>query len=454
MFNHVALRLSLALTVGAFLYVGPGPGLFTMNEAAAAPRCPNLTILLDQSASMSQTPAGSIPMPGEQSKWDIATSVLTNLITKYDGLLPIGYSNFPYQNASCDTRGFYVTTTGKTLSPAYGNRQDIYNAMHAYPTAYPWSGGSTPTCTAVANLAMQPQLQDPTRGQYILLVTDGAPEAQCCPTDPVQTTVAAISAADAQSPAVQTFVVGFGIVPAQAAALDSMAVAGGVPDNDPNHKFYVATDETTLDAKISGILSQLVGGDAGAPVTCEDGCYGTPCAAGSVCLQDQCVTNPCATQTCPSGQTCLFNGTTASCIGVCAPACPLGATCNNGQCVPNACGGPCASGQMCDTSSDTCVPDPKCQNVACHETQGCIAGKCVDDPCVYTTCPAGTQCLAFTGQCMAPRDPNETEPGNMATGCAVGPGRRSHASELGPLCALLALIVLAASSLRRRRIVG
>src|SRR5262249_23036404 len=108
---------------------------------AKAGHCPNLVVLLDQSASMAQTPAGAQPRTGEKSKWDIAVAELTTLVSKYDGFLPVGYSNFPYRNASCDTRGFYVTTTGKKLTPSYTNRQDIYDAMHAFPTAYPFSGG-------------------------------------------------------------------------------------------------------------------------------------------------------------------------------------------------------------------------------------------------------------------------------------------------------------------------
>lgn len=437
MSSHVSARLSVSLMGGlaCAMALAASPTM-----ATAAPRCPNLTILLDESASMKQTPAGVAPQTGELSKWQIATTSLKTIVNKYDGLLPLGYSNFPYRESSCDTRSFDVPV-------GYGTKQAIIDAMFAFPTAYPWNGGSTPTCTAVANLAADPALKDTTRAQYILLVTDGAPEAVCCGADPVKSTVDAITAAAGQSVPIHTIVVGFGNLPTQEqTALDQMAFAGGVPDSG-THKYFSADSAATLDAKLSGILKTLVGGDAGAPVTCEDGCYGAGCPSGQVCYNNACVTNTCSTQTCPSGQSCLFSGTTGTCVAVCSASCPLGTRCDNGSCVADACGGPCPSGQMCNTSNGQCVADPKCANVACHTTQGCVAGKCVDNPCTYTTCPAGTQCVDFSGMCMPARDPNDT---GMNTGCQCDLGGRSHASELGPLGALLVLALLMYRRQRRQ----
>src|SRR6185295_18335366 len=125
------------------------------------------------------------------------------------------------------------------------------------------------------------------------------PEVGCCPGDPVQTTVNSITAARSQTPSIKTIVVGFGVVPAEAAALDSMAMAGGLPDNDPAHKFYLASDQASLDTKLASILKQLLGGDAGEPVLCEDGCYGNGCPGmNEVCINSQCKPNTCPTMTC------------------------------------------------------------------------------------------------------------------------------------------------------------
>lgn len=447
MSSHVSLLFPGLFSAGRLSagLVGGLAGLVALGLAGpveAAPRCPNLTILLDESASMKQTPKGVAPQTGELSKWQIATSSLKTIVNKYDGLLPLGYSNFPYRESSCDTRSFNVPV-------GYGTRQAIIDAMFAFPTAYPWNGGSTPTCTAVSNLAADPVLKDATRQQYILLVTDGAPESVCCGSDPVQSTVDAITAAASQSVAIRTIVVGFGNLPApEQAALDSMAFAGGVPDGSGTHKFFSADSAASLDAKLASILQSLVGGDAGASVTCEDGCYGSAgCPSGQVCLKNACVANPCSTQSCPSGQSCLFTGTSASCVATCSASCPGGTRCENGSCVADACGGPCPAGQMCNAANGQCLADPKCTNVACHTTQGCIAGKCVDNPCLYTTCPEGTQCVDFTGMCMAPRSADGS---GMNTGCQCDLGGRSHATELGPLSALLVLGLLVQRRLRRQ----
>lgn len=421
------------------------------NRAAAAPTCPNLVVLLDQSASMARTPSGQLPQTGEKSKWDIAVGALTNLVNKYDGFLPLGYSNFPYRNASCDTRGFYIDLPGRDCTVGYGTKQPINDAMHAFPTAYPFTGGSTPTCTAISKLAAEMKLKDPLRAQYILLVTDGAPEVGCCPGDPVQVTVDAITAARSQDPPVKTIVVGFGVVASEYAALEAMAVAGGVPDMDSGRKFYLATDQAALEAKLASILQQIVGGDAGQPITCEDGCYGAGCPTGQACIQNQCKPNPCTSMTCGEGQHCLFDGNTASCVGSCARACPLGARCKNGGCVEDPCGGPCQPGEKCDVAQARCVTDAKCTNFLCHTSQACFDGKCVDDPCRYTTCPEGSQCEKYSGQCAPPRTEEDL---SQRSGCECEIGGRHlgiSATQIGPLGTLISMVILGALARRRRR---
>ena len=74
--------------------VACGLALLSALPAARAGKCPNLAILLDQSASMGQDPMGvQQPQGSPSAKWAIATSALTRLNNRFDGLLPIGYSN-------------------------------------------------------------------------------------------------------------------------------------------------------------------------------------------------------------------------------------------------------------------------------------------------------------------------------------------------------------------------
>lgn len=425
--TKVALSCALSVLLG-----GSGTA-----SAAPPPKCPNLVILLDQSASMKENPQGQLASP---TKWEIATKALTILNNKYDGFLPIGYSNFPSADNACTTADFYPGTR-----VGYGHRIAINNAM----ITYPWNGGSTPTCDAISKLAATPELKDATRPQYVLLVTDGAPALECCGMtgDPVQKTVDAIRAAASQNPPIKTFVVGFGNLPAnQQVALNQMAIAGGVPDTTPNYSYYRADSDKALDQALTRILSTIVGGgDAGVPIACEDGCYGTPCPTGQACLQNTCKPNPCATLSCGPGESCLPNGTTASCVAVCERACPDGSRCDRGRCISDPCGGPCPSGKRCNTVNAACETDTKCQGVVCHTTQGCFDGKCVDNPCAQITCPSGTECIDFLGMCTAPRTPGE----NLAEGgcsCKMGSG---GATTLGPLSALFFLSL--GLLVRRRR---
>lgn len=390
--------------------------LLVAGGAEAAPRCPNLAILLDQSASMNQNTQGFPEADRAKTKWGIATKALIDLNNRYAGRLPIGYTNFPKLSGQCtvwDTFRVPISSTSQV---------EVNNAM----IENTFAGGSTPMCTAITALADEMAFKDPARKNVILLVTDGIPEAQCCGADPVLGTVNAISAAATQTNAIRTAVVGFGNLPlTDQEALNRMAAAGGLASSEPNRSFYLATDAASLNEAFGRIMHTLLLGDAGDAVLCEDGCYGTPCSGSQVCIQDKCVANPCSTMSCTSNQACLFTGTTASCQNACLFGCPTGSRCNNGVCVQAACGGGCPAGQSCNAAGK-CEADALCNGLVCHQTQGCFAGKCVDNPCRYTMCPTGTQCVDFSGACTAP--PDDMMAGASGCSCHVSPGGGAPAS--------------------------
>jgi hypothetical protein len=439
----------LALGIGLVSLIGldafPGGG-----RRAEAKPCPTLTILLDQSASMTQSPMGLAESDPKKQKWGIATRALTQLNNRYTGFLPIGYGNFPTENRSCTVDENHPQSW---IPVGYMNQPKINNAM----IAFPFTGGSTPTCEAIRKLAAKLKTQETGRSaHYVLLVTDGAPAPDCCGTsanmdmgspDPVKTTVDAIRAAAQQSPPVKTIVVGFGQLDAAARdAMNQMALAGGAPDTtDPNFKFYRAEDEANLDAAIGRILSVILGsGDVGSVGTCEDGCYGTPCPAGQYCKQNQCQPDPCAGVTCIPGQACSAEG---SCVPICSITCPAGSSCDRGRCIADPCSGSCTVGQKCDTASGRCTPDTMCQNIICHTSQGCFGGQCLDDPCQRITCPMDTRCRPFNGSCEA-----INTGGAEASGCACDLSKRSStpmSTGLGIASGLL--LIAAALRLRRRR---
>ena len=423
---------------------------------AAAKSCPNLVIVLDQSASMAQNPMGiTVAQGSPDSKWSIATKALIGMNNKYDGLLPFGYSNYP-TGTNCP-----VSTTVR-IPPGYANRVTINNAMIDYP--YP--GGSTPTCTAVTNNAKDLVVKDPSRPSYLLLVTDGSPDALCCGADPVKTTVDAIRAAAnptmAGVPPVYTMVLGFGkTTDAERQALNQMADAGGFPvtNGDPLYRYYRAEDSTALEQALALIVKSVTGGDAGSIVTCEDGCYAKGCPAGQACIQNACRTDPCFDKTCPTNQYCLptfyTNGSSkAECVAACKSPCPQTSRCERGQCIGDPCSGQCQAGQKCELIGDLgvgkCVDEPLCKNTLCHQTQGCFAGQsdgeCRDDLCRLVTCPAGTVCHPFSGTCESPDAQPILSIGSGGISCEVGPSSSAGRLSWLSMGLLLSLLVL-----RRRR---
>lgn len=407
--------------------------LWVQPRGAHAKACPNLVILLDQSASMAQNPQGVLmPQGSPDSKWAIATRALSEMNLRYDRLLPLGYSNFP-TGVGCPVNATVP------IQPGYNNLVAIHNAM----IAYPFPGGSTPTCEAVRQTAsdLVGKYKNPS---YLLLVTDGEPDALCCGANPVKATVDAIAAAakptvPGVSP-VYTLVVGFGkTLDSERLVLNQMADAGGYPvTTDPNYRYYRAEDKTALEQALARIVKSVTGGDAGVAETCEDGCYAKGCPQGQVCYKSDCRANPCASKTCPSSEYCVptFNadGTaTAACVAACVHPCPVTSRCDKGQCVGDPCSGQCQSGQKCQASPDggtgTCVSEPLCALTLCHNTQGCFVsndtGQCKDDSCRYITCPLDTVCRPFSGSCQSPDPQPIFGLGSGGIGCSTGGGTTS-----------------------------
>lgn len=130
------------------------------------------------------------------------------------------------------------------------------------------------------------------------------------------------------------------------------------------------------------------------------------CPQGEFCLDSACVPDKCANSNCQAGEIC--RPTDGKCIKPCAGVtCQSGEKCVDGACTADPCataganGGPCAAGEICDTSDASgakCVKDP-CASGSCKHGRVCTEGRCIDDPCVTMQCPAKEQrCVA--GQCI------------------------------------------------------
>ncbi len=366
--------------------------------AQASSKCPNLTILLDASGSMLENPAGpsnTVESNPANRKYTIAVAALTSLVDLYDGVLPIGLSIFP-SDGMCGAATL-------NIPPAHYTRQAIIDLLNksAPPSLVP----DTPTSASVSSLASQMQLKDSSRGQYILLLTDGKPECSNGSENVFKTTTA-ITSAEMSMPPIKTFVVGFGQLSSTAQdAMNQMADAGGVPSGDPTYHYYRADSSAALVTALDKILT-TISGDAGGSL-CDDSCYGMGCVnATDKCVAAMCKPDPCAGVTCSAPQFCYTDGTSAGvCVDSCATPCAAGTHCDRGTCKSDPCGAPCAPGTLCNQSTQKCEPDPACANLRpkCLAPRGCVNGQCVDDPCASNLiqCPEGTMCTPWAGTCQA-----------------------------------------------------
>jgi MYXO-CTERM domain-containing protein len=216
-----------------------------------------------------------------------------------------------------------------------------------------------------------------------------------------------------------------------------------------------------------------------------DRCQDNPCPAGTVCdmVTGECQ-DACATVTCMPGETC-DDGACLDCFDA-ALACPAGQVCiagasGVGACQPDPCFGiPCAAGQFCRDGAcqaidcdPACAPDQLCQDgtcvdnacgdmhlctgTSCRPGEACHpgTGRCIADPCITTTCPAGYGCqVSCQGTSLCELLPAAPGVDIVAAGggcaCRVGPApRHGTRAAAGVGLAVLALALLLAG--RRRR---
>lgn len=180
-----------------------------------AAKCPNVQIVLDRSFSMVSTVSGGA------SRWDIAKQSINSAVALADPvrLAKIGLQTFPA--AACDS--------ALQVRPDYGTKSAIETKLSALSPA-----GSTPSGTAIRDTVALTELKDPTRKQYIVLLTDGVPACSGEP-DSAAGTVGEIKKGRMSSPSIGTFVVGVGdgFSASDMSTLGLMADAGGYADPTP-----------------------------------------------------------------------------------------------------------------------------------------------------------------------------------------------------------------------------
>jgi hypothetical protein len=204
---------------------------------------PNMLIVLDRSGSMDQRIGGF----GSERKWNIALDAVDTLTAQYNGRIRFGLYLFPGTDQACNQ--------GAQCQPgvaAVNIDDDTGGDINAYLADTGTCLFGTPMAATLDDVLNYTPLEDPTRPNYVLLITDGEENCDADPADPIGDLLSS-------TPSVQTYVVGFGggVDPGQ---LNDMAQAGGtaLPGNP---SYYQADDATSLDTALAEIGGAVLGCD-------------------------------------------------------------------------------------------------------------------------------------------------------------------------------------------------
>ncbi|MBN2496850.1 MAG: VWA domain-containing protein [Deltaproteobacteria bacterium] len=409
--------------------------------APARAQCvpPQVLIVLDKSSSMV---TGYVGDPGlGVTKWMAATAAVESLVTSYEDRIDFGLMVFPY-TSECQP--------GQVVAGIGSDSAAIVAALVDPP---PEAGNWTPMSQSLDAAAAYAPLLDPSRDNFVLLVTDGW---QWCDPYDAGTRFDPVDSVDAlEALGVTTFVLGFGYE-VDAWNNNLMAVAGGTdsegcnPDgSDPYAEdlcYFQTASQEGLEAAFDEIALELTAEECngedddcdgfadnqteGSPDplvrtvtsacggTCESVCSNAawsdcvpegPCDDGDACTADDwCTGDVCTGEAvdCDDGNPCTDDG--------CDPASGCTTTPNND---------PCDDGDPC-TLADACA-DGQCSGVPidCSDGVDCTLDSCQDGSCVNSPddsrCDDGDPCTADTctqaGCTHSDRENQPCDDGNACT---------------------------------------
>lgn len=213
------------------------PDVCEATAFSAEPIPANVMITIDRSGSMNSD------IGDDGSKWDVGRAAIEQLMATASPSISFGLNVYPGFNQDCSDG--QDCGEGVVALPVGSDRQAIVAYLEDAETC----SFRTPTAENLELLAGEPELQDPTRNNFVLLITDG--QSTC--DDPVD----AVEDLFAATPSVRTFVVGFGdgVDPDE---LEDMANAGGTArDDDP--VFFQADNAASLDQAFAEIAGSVLG---------------------------------------------------------------------------------------------------------------------------------------------------------------------------------------------------
>ncbi len=212
---------------------------------------PNMMLVLDRSCSMRRDLKNKL-VPAGPNKWTLSVAAINQLTTNFLGQIRWGLILFPDTSGGKCGQGAPAVTVG----PSKENQIQklLTDALKQSDPQFPDGPCVTNIDTAMQQAGQQPELQDSTRANYAVLITDGK-QAGCNNAGGDKGTEQIL--ATMHSGGVSTFVVGFGgaIDPVQ---MDKFAVAGGVPKSG-TPKYYQADNAAQLQQSLGTIAGSIVG---------------------------------------------------------------------------------------------------------------------------------------------------------------------------------------------------
>ncbi|NUO55011.1 MAG: VWA domain-containing protein [Polyangiaceae bacterium] len=205
---------------------------------------PNMLLVLDRSCSMTDNASMGV------TKWEAAVAAIVNMTTVYTDQIRFGLTLFPDTvNPSCEQDAIPIPTAPGT-EPAI--QMLLNDALVGSDPNFPDGPCVTNIDTAMQQASLAPELTDPDRDNFVVLLTDGM-QAGCNVAGGDNGTTQIIT--DMLAAGIPTFVIGFGngIDPDQ---METFANAGGVPNSGP--AYYDAGDQASLELALETIATAAI----------------------------------------------------------------------------------------------------------------------------------------------------------------------------------------------------
>lgn len=199
---------------------------------------PNVMLVIDRSGSMGQSIGGG----SATTKWTDLKNAVSGLVASYDSMMRLGAAIFS-SDGNCAAANVDVP-----LASMAG--QTVMGKLDAQGPQ-----GNTPTAAALDTVIAKGLLSDKTRGNYVVLATDGMPN--CSDTDVTKRINALYNA----TPSVKTYVIGIGDGTASdPTLLNAWADAGHTARTGTTH-YYQTSSPAELKAAFDAIVGGLVSCD-------------------------------------------------------------------------------------------------------------------------------------------------------------------------------------------------